>query len=179
MNSLHDFLDEQEGTEKESFTVKDDSSANWALRKIKHINDRLDENKALFDAEMDKLERWIKSEEEKSQNDIDFFQGLLAEYAMKKKEEDPEFKSLKLPNGRIGFRKQQPQWNYDDEKIVQALKDSNLKDFINVQESPKKADIKKAFDVIDGKVVNPDTGEILKGITIEERPDDFNVAVEK
>src|SRR5690625_480851 len=179
MNSLHDFLDEQEGTEKESFTVKDDSSANWALRKIKYINDRLDENKALFDAEMDKLERWIKSEEEKSQKDIDFFRSLLAEYAMKKKEKDPKFKSLKLPNGRIGFRKQQPKWNYDDETVLEALKKANMNDFINVKESPRKADIKKAFDVVGNQVINPDTGEILEGITIEERPDNFNVAVEK
>lgn len=179
MNSLHDFLDEQEGTEKESFTVKDDSQANWALRKIKQMNDQIEQNNALAQAEIDKIEQWNQSENEKAQSSIDYFQGLLAEYAMKKKAEDPKFKSLKLPNGRIGFRKQQPKWNYDDETVLEALKKANMNDFINVKESPRKADIKKAFDVAGSQVVCPDTGLIIEGITIEEQPDKFNVAVKK
>jgi phage host-nuclease inhibitor protein Gam len=179
MSSLHDFLDEQEEVEKKSFAVKDDSSANWALRKIKQMNDQVEQNNALALAEIDKIEQWNQSENERAQQSIDYFQGLLAEYAMRKKEEDPKFKSLKLPNGRIGFRKQQPKWNYHEETVLQALKQANLTDFINVKETPKKADIKKAFEVSDGQVINPDTGEILKGVTIEERPDNFNVAVEK
>lgn len=179
MNSLHEFLDEQEGTEKESFTVKDDSAANWALRKIKQMNDQIEQNNALAVAEIDKIEQWNQSENEKAQQSIDYFQGLLAEYALKKKEEDPKFKSLKLPNGRIGFRKRQPKWIYHDETVVKALEKANLNDFIRVKKVPSKADIKKAFDVVGNQAINPDTGEILEGITIEEQPDSFNVAVEK
>src|SRR5699024_4861315 len=129
MNELQEYLNEQEGTEKETFAVKDDSSANWALRKISQLNDRMKRNNALAQAEIDKIEHWNTTENEKAQRSIDYFQGLLAEYAMQKKKEDPKFKSLKLPNGRIGFRKQQPKWNYDDETVLQALKKANMGDF--------------------------------------------------
>src|SRR5690625_5891192 len=74
MNSLHEFLDEQEGTEKESFAVKGDSQANWALRKIKQMNDQIEQNNALAQAEIDKIEQWNQSENEKAQSSIDYFQ---------------------------------------------------------------------------------------------------------
>lgn len=176
--NLHDFLDEQEGTEKETFTVTDESSANWTLRKIKQRNNQIERNNSLAQAEMDKIEQWNKQENEKEENGIDRLQSLLAEYAMNKKAEDPKFKSLKLPNGRIGFRKKQSKWNYDEDAVVDALTKANLDDFIRVTKMPNKADIKKVFKVVDGQVVNPDTGEILKGVTVEEQEDNFNVEVD-
>jgi len=177
--SLQNYLDEQEQVEREAFTIQDDQAANWALRKIGQMQKQIEDNNALAVAEIDKIEAWNKQENQKSQDGIDYFQGLLSYYALKKKEEDPKFKTLKLPNGKLSFRKQQPKWNYDDEAVVQALKQAKLDDFIQVKESPKKADIKKAFSVAGDKVVNPDTGEIVEGITVEEREDKFGVTVDE
>lgn len=177
--SLQDYLEQQEQTERESFTVTDDQQANWALRKIKQAQQKQEANNALALAEINKIEEWNKSENEKAQTDIDYFQGLLAGYALQKRNEDPKFKSLKLPNGRIRFTKQQPQWKYDDETVLQALKDAELNDFIQVTETPKKADIKKVFNVVGDSVINPDTGEIIEGITIEEREDKFGVVIDE
>lgn len=179
MNELHEYLDDQEGVEKESFAVKDDSAANWALRKISQLNDQIEKNNALAQSEIDKIERWNQTENEQAQNSIDYFQGLLAEYAMQKKKDDPKFKSLKLPNGRFGFRKRQPKWSYDDDAVLQALEQAELYDFIRVKKAPSEKDIKKAFDVVGDKVINPDTGEVIDGITVVEQNDSFNVAVEK
>ena len=177
MNELQEYLNEQEGTEKETFAVKDDSSANWALRKISQLNDRMERNNALAQAEIDKIEQWNQAENEQVQNSIDYFQGLLAEYAMQKKKDDPKFKTMKLPNGRFGFRKRQPKWNYDDDAVLQALEKANLDDFIRVKKTPSKADIKKAFDVVNGKVISPDTGEVIDGITVVDQDESFGVTV--
>lgn len=179
MNSLQEFLNEEEGTEKEAFTVKDDSSANWTLRKIKHANDRIEQNNSLAQAEIEKIERWNQQENEQAQYSIEYFEGLLAEYAMKKKAEHPNFKTLKLPNGKISFRKRQPKWEYDSEKVVQALEKAELNDFIRVTKAPSKAEIKKAFSVVDDKVINTETGEVIEGITVREQEDSFNVVVDK
>lgn len=175
---LNKFLDEQEEVTQAGFVVDTDEKANWALRKIKQFKEQQKENNALADAEIEKINAWAKQENEKAQQSIDYFQGLIAAFALKKRETDPKFKSMKLPNGRIRFKKQQPKWNYDDEKVVKALKDAGLQDFIKVKESPSKTDIKKAFDVQDGKVVVPDTGEILDGVEVIEQEDKFEVLPE-
>ncbi|WP_373894421.1 host-nuclease inhibitor Gam family protein [Virgibacillus sp. CBA3643] len=176
--SLQEFLDEQEQVESVAFTIKDDSAANWALRKIKQHQQQQEANNKLYTEEVEKLQAWNKQENEKAQQSIDYFQGLLSYYAMKKREDDPKFKSQKLPNGRLQFVKQQPKWEYNDDTVLKSLKAAELGDFIQVKEAPKKADIKKAFEVVGNSVVNPDTGEIIEGITVEEREEKFGVVID-
>ncbi|GGP17267.1 host-nuclease inhibitor Gam family protein [Oceanobacillus neutriphilus] len=178
-SNLNQYLEEQERTEQESFEVTDDSSANWALRKIKQAQQKQIEANALATEEQDKIEAWYQSEKEKAQRDIDYFQGLLARYAIKKREEDPKFKSQKLPNGRINFVKKQPKYNYDDKAVVEFLKNNNRTDLIRVKEEPSKSDIKKAFVVNEDKLIDPDTGEVVDGVTIEHLEDEFKVEVDK
>lgn len=178
MTSLHEFLDEQEQVQDNSFVVDDENKANWALRKIKQMKDQIDNNNALAQAEIDKIEHWNNEVNKQAQESIDYFTSLLTSYALNKRAEDPKFKSLKLPNGRIGFRKSQPKWVYDNDKVIETLEKANLTDFIRVKKEPSKADIKKAFDVAGDKVINPDTGEVIEGITIETQADKFNVVVD-
>lgn len=178
MTSLHEFLDEQEQVQEDSFVVDDENKANWALRKIKQYKDKIDNNNALAQAEIDKIEQWNNEVNKQAQESIDYFTSLLTSYALNKKAEDPKFKSLKLPNGRFGFRKSQPKWVYDNDKVIETLEKANLTDFIRVTKAPSKAEIKKAFDVVGDKVVNPDTGEVIEGIEIEPQDDKFNLAVE-
>lgn len=175
--NLHEFLDQEEQIEDERFKVTDDEKANWALRKVKQFEDRKKENFALAEAEISKVEEWLEIVNADIQNSIEYFQSLLAEYAFNLKKQDPKMKTVKLPNGNLSFRKQQPQWNLDDETVLQALKKSNRTDLIKVTEKPMLADIKKVFVVVEGKAVDPDTGEVVEGITIEERQEKFGVKV--
>lgn len=179
MATLNEYLESQEQTEKESFVIDDDNRANWALRKIKQYKDEQAQNNALATAEIDKIESWNKEENQKAQDSIDFFQGLLAVYAMNKREADPKFKSQKLPNGSIKFRKQQPNFIYDDRDLIDSLKKSDRSDLINVKESPDKKEIKKAFKVEDDKLVDPETGEVIGGVTVEHRDDKFEVKTDE
>lgn len=174
---LYEYLD-QETKVDEGFKIDDDQTANWALRKIKQYQEKQKANNELAQAEIEKIESWNKQENEKAQQSIDYFQSLLAQYAMKKREEDPKFKSQKLPNGYIGFRKKQPKWNYQEDVLLETLKKNQLTDFIKIKEQLDKSSIKKAFDVVNGKVINPDTGEVIEGITVEEQGEDFTVRVD-
>src|SRR5690625_7656536 len=76
--SLQNYLDEQEQVEREAFTIQDDLAANWALRKIGQMQKQIEDNNALAVAEIDKIEAWNKQENQKSQDGIDYFQGLLS-----------------------------------------------------------------------------------------------------
>src|SRR5699024_5145336 len=177
MNELQEYLNEQEGTEKDTFTVDDENKANWALRKIRDLKYQIEQNNALATAEIDKIEQWQQEVNSSAQDSIDYFQGLLAEYAMQKKKDDPKFKTMKLPNGRFGFRKRQPKWNYDDDAVLRALEKANLDDFIRVKKTPSKDDIKKAFDVVNGKVISHDTGEVIDDITVVYQDESFGLTV--
>jgi len=178
LTDLNDFLDKQEKVEDERFKVDDDQKANWVLRKIKQMQDKIERNNNLADAEIHKIEQWRERENEQANNSIKYFQGLLAEYAVSKREKDPHLKTINLPNGRFGFRKRQPKWKYNDEKVINALKQAGRTDLIRIKEEPNKKKIKKTFDVIDGKAIDKETGEVVEGITIEEQPESFNVRVD-
>lgn len=173
---LQEFLDQEEQV-NEGFQIDNDQTANWALRKIKQHQQQIKNNNELAQAEIEKIEAWNQQENDKAQQSIDYFQGLLAHYAMKKREEDPKFKSQKLPHGNIGFRKKPAKWNYDDVALLETLKTNNLTDHINVTEKPNKSSIKKSFEVVDGKVIDSETGVVIEGITVEEQGEDFTVKV--
>lgn len=176
-SSLQDYLESQEQTEREAFTVKDDQQANWALRKIKQFQDQKENNNALAVAEIDKIEAWNKVENDKAQQSIDYFQGLLAYYAQSKRDQDPKFKKLDLPNGKIKFTKQQPKYNYADEMLLNYLKKAERTDLIKIKESPDKATIKKTFTIQDDRLIDTETGEVVEGVAIEHREDKFSVEV--
>lgn len=176
MTNLHEYLDEQENTNDDSFKVTDDSSANWALRKIKQYQEQIKSNDDLAQSEIDKINAWKDQENEKAQQSIDYFHSLLAEYAMSKRENDPKFKSMNLPNGKIGFRKRPVKWDFD-KSIVDSLKKAGLTDFIRIKEEPDKVSIKKSLEVVNGKAINPNTGEVVEGITIEEQSENFYVGL--
>lgn len=176
--NLHEFLDQEEQINDESFQIDDEQKANWALRKIKQLQEQQKENEVLAQAEMDKIETWVQQEYDKAQNSIDYFQGLLAKYAMKQREINPDFKSQKLPYGRIRFVKQRPQYKYDDDLLVESLKKQGETELIRIKETPDKTAIKKKFVVHNGGLVNPETGEKVDGVKVIERDEKFEVVTD-
>jgi hypothetical protein len=176
--TLHEYLDEQEEVKSGQFTVDTEEKANWALRKLRKIEEQRAEDIALAEAEIEKINAWADQVHEKSDREMQFFQGLLMQYAQKRRKVDPKFKSLKLPNGKIRFKKQQDKWEYDDEKLVASLKKAGKKELIRIKEEPKKTDIKKHYKAQGAKVIDPDTGEVLEGAMVEFRIDKFEWEVE-
>jgi phage host-nuclease inhibitor protein Gam len=175
--TLQEFLDDQEQVNSEAFVIDTEEKANWALRKIRSLQEKKKDNVALAEAEISKIDAWLESVNEKVERDTEYFQSMLAAYAQKRRNEDPKFKSLKLPQGKIAFRKQQPKWEYDDAKLIQSLKSSGLEDLIRIKEEPDKTAIKKRLVISGEFAVNPESGELIDGITVLHREDDFKVEV--
>lgn len=167
---------------KERFKIESTEQANWAFRKLRAISAKASEIKALADAERARIDEWEKKELSILENSTEFFEGLLTEYFVRQKEVDPQFK-LSTPYGKVSSRKQQPKWNYEDEKLIPYLE--NYKpELIRIKKEVNKNNFKKAvkekdgFTLMDdGRVVSSETGEFIEGITIEERPDSINVKV--
>ncbi|MED3737236.1 host-nuclease inhibitor Gam family protein [Virgibacillus pantothenticus] len=177
MNEFADKFIEQQ--EQQPFVIDDDSKADWALRKIKLAQAKKEELSNFVQVEMEKLEAYQAQEQKKLDDEIDRMQGYLSAYALQKRENDPEFKSQNLPNGRLRFVKQQPKYHYDDKVLIESLKKAERSDLIKIKETPDKATLKKVFVPNDGKLIDPDTGEVVEGVTIEEREEAFKVEVNK
>ena len=156
------------------FTIENLDSANWAFRKLAAIERKRGEIKELADKEIERIKEWQEQEEKGLNNSKEFFEGLLTEYFIRQKEVDPKFK-ISTPYGKVSSRKQQPKWNYDNDKVIEWLKKNNS-ELIRIKEEPDKREIKKAYKVVGNSVVT-ENGEIVEGITVEDRPDSITVKV--
>lgn len=159
---------------KERYKITNLDSANWALRKLKAIQEKEGEIKELTEREIERINNWAKSELDSLGANTNFFEGLLMEYFVSEKEKDPKFK-ISTPYGKVSSRKSQPKWNYEDDRVLKWLKE-NDKELIRIKEEINKAELKKKYRVMNGQVVTED-GEIIEGITVIEQPDSISIKV--
>lgn len=168
--SLQDFLDKQTGVTQPGFIVDDDQKADWALRKIAAVKAQQADIKAQAEQQINMIDQWEQEQTEHLEKDVEYFTSMLVSYAIKKREEDPKFKTQKLPHGKIGFRKQQPKWLFED-NAAELMEAAGYKDLIRYKPEPKKAEIKKRFAIDKGRAIDTETGEIVPGITIDVQDD--------
>lgn len=146
---------------KEQFEVSDLQGATWCFRKLRAIEEKVEEVTSVAAVEIDRITEWLKGEVESLESDKAYFEGLLNEYYVKERAKDKKFK-LSTPYGKVTARKTK-KWTYDDEVVKAYVKAEELP-FIRIKEELDKVAIKKAFK--DG--VNTETGEYIPGIRIEE-----------
>ena len=146
---------------KETFEVRDLQSATWVFRKLREIEEKVDEITAVAIEEKERINDWLFNETKALQQDKEYFEGLLSAYYIQERAKDKRFK-LSTPYGKVTTRKNK-KWSYDDEVVKEYIKAENLP-YIRIKEELDKTSLKKEFK--DG--INPLTGELVPGITIEE-----------
>ena len=159
---------------QERFRIDNLEAANWAFRKLAAIERKRKEIQELANKEIERIKEWQEREERSLDNSKEYFEGLLTEYFAREREKDPKFK-ISTPYGKVSARKQQPKWHYDEAKLIEWLKENN-KDLLRVKYEPDKNEIKRVYKVVGTNVVTDD-GEIVEGITIEERPEKITIKV--
>ena len=178
---LAEFLDREAGTSEEQrgqFIIDDDQKANWALRKIRQLQEKRKANIQLAEAEIERINTWLKEVNGDLEQSIDYFTGLLEGYHRQVLEQDPKAKTIKLPYGKLKMRAQQPEFIRDNDKLLSWLKQSNKTDYIVVKESPDWAQLKKTLQVAGNALVDTETGEVVEGVEVVEREPKFSVEVE-
>lgn len=141
------------------------SKANWYINKIAECEKELNENNLLHKQELERLKEWKERVDEKALASKEHFMALLRQHM-----EENNIKRLDLPNGRVGFRKQQVKWDYNEEQLKEKYQD-----FVEVQTKFKLREFKKNLIINNGKVINKETGEIVDNINIEEREEKLEV----
>lgn len=136
---------------KAEFHVTDESSANWVLGKL------LD-----CDEEEARIKAWYKSAMQEVERKREFFEnrfgGELEAYAAQALAESKS-KSLKLPNGSIGFRSSKPGLVIVDEARVDLWASIHAPHILNVVTTLSKSRLKEYYEA---------TGEIPDGADLGE-----------
>lgn len=162
----HDLIEDAEN-QSEAFKVTDDYKADWALRKYRSYQERIELNASLADKERKRIEDWLTSENEKLQQKQSFFENHLIAYAIGERDKNDR-KTISLPNGTISTRQGSDAPTIEDkESVIGWLKENNHVDVIKVKEELDLTEFKKQI-VIDGeKVIWKDTGEIVQGVSVK------------
>lgn len=172
--SYSEYLEEQhrDGAVEE-FTIDDQSKADWALRKLRELKQEKERNEEFAKQEKERIDEWLERENGKIDQSIQYFEGQLAAYLDRLRQDNPKLKSVSLPNGRIGFRRRPAKWTYNDEVLLDGLKENGREDLIKRKETVDKQSLKKSVKVVDGRAVDPETGWIVEGIEIEDQGEVF------
>lgn len=182
-NLMIDILDEALGIQEdeEKWEIKSDEEADWwieiheeKLAEIRRLKMQL-ENKIAFYKE--KLDKVVKEEEyimEKRDGKLAEYFETLDEKDMKKTKTMLKYR---LPSGELVKKFPGPEFKRDNEKLSKWLEDNGMDELIEVKKQAKWGELKKKTKVVGNVVVLEETGEIVEGVEVIERPAEFKVEV--
>ena len=180
LRDMREELQEEEEEEEEeeirpAFVVDDDTKAEWCIRKIREKNQELATWK-------DHYEKLFAAVEKKINEDLDYFNMQLEIYLRRqieagfaKKTKTQE--NYALPSGKLVLKKQEPEYERDNDKIIAWLKENKMTELVKVKEEPNWQELKKKLVYMDGHMATAEDGEIVPGIKATKRPDKFAVEV--
>ena len=146
---------------KEEFKVTDLQEATWALRKLRALNEKIDEINAIAVEEISRINEWAEKEVKSLNYDKEYFERLLSAYYVEERAKDKKFK-LSTPYGKVTSRKT-TKYIYEDEQAIMDYCNTNEIDVIRVKEELDNTVFKKLCK--DG--VNQETGEVVPGVRVE------------
>ena len=65
----------------------------------------------------------------------------------------------------------------DDVKLLEYFKKNNMSNYIKTKETPAWSEFKNNLSIVDGKVIDTNTGEIVDVVKVEEVPGSFDVKI--
>lgn len=158
----------------EVWKVTSDESAEWLIEKVNEdliekaryrlslenrIKDLQDKLNKLNDEERQAIER-------RNSHLLEYFETIDEKFKKKTK----TMEKYRLPSGEIVKKYPSPEYKRDADKLLGWIKTNKLNDYVEVKEIAKWADLKKVTTIAGGQVVYVDTGEIIEGVELIERP---------
>lgn len=164
---------EEDGT----LLVKNKSDADFYLRQINKLKQQKEEINEFVDQEIERQLRLYQEYREDRMrpldNQIAFYENALKTFAMNEYAETNK-KTIKLPNGTLAIKKQQPKYVYDDEQVLEFLQENNYKDYIRTKAEVNKKDLKKNAIVNNNNELVID-GKVVPGVVVIPQEDKFEV----
>ena len=158
---------------KQEFSIDNDKQAEGY---IDNINDKLVESAAYKQRLLDKIQQLqlkYDKEKEKEQQIIDNRNYYLSQYFdtidEKLKQKTKTQEKYRLASGSIIKKYPEPSMTRDEVLLLDWVKRNRLTDYMETTQKTNWIDLKKLTVIGNGKVIFKPTGEIIEGITVEER----------
>jgi len=162
---------------QERWTCKNDIDAEWILSVIKKEKEDKDRLISVCEEMIRQYKEKIEQYKEKYDKSTSYLTSQLMEYfdtVDKKKTKTKE--SYTLPSGKLIRKKVAPEIKRDEEKLTEWV-ESNCVDYLKIKKQIDWAELKKTLTQKDNCMITKD-GEIVEGVTLVEREDEFKVEVE-
>ena len=164
----------------EGFIIDSDEKAEWALKKIKEAQEEHDRLMSLAQMELVRLNKQMDEIETRLDRDTGWLKFKLKDYfetVEHKKTKTQE--KYRLLSGELIRRRGGVKYVRDDTAMIAWLEENQHREFIKetVKRAPDWENMKKLTQVVEGKVVFADSGEVIDGITAENAEDEFIVKV--
>ena len=152
------------------FVIVDDSAAEWALGKIREAEADIEKWSRFYDEQKRRVVETNRATIQNMTSMLETYFGKVPHKVTRTQE------NYALPSGKLVFKKQAPEFERDDTKVVDYLKASGQTQYIS--EGGKRGEFKKTLSV-SGDTVADENGEVIEGIRAIERPDIFTVELKK
>lgn len=180
MNYFNDndfeLIENTEEIEKEEnigFVIDSPSKADWAIKKIKDAQERLDLFMIVLEEQKNELKKKENIAKEKYRQETEYLLTLLSEYMENLPcKETKTQKTFEFPSGKIIKKFPKFDFEYDENELLQEYANT---DFVENKPKLKWGELKKTLSIIDGKVVEKETGEIIDYVTIKEIPEKIEI----
>ena len=157
--------------------VKNKSDADFYLRQINKLKKQKEEINEFVDQEIERQLRLYQEYREDRMrpldNQIAFYENALKTFAMNEYAETNK-KTIKLPNGTLAIKKQQPKYVYNDEQVLEFLQENNYNDYIRTKAEVNKKDLKKNAVINNNNELVID-GKVVPGVVVVPQEDKFEV----
>lgn len=156
----------------ERFRVEDDQTAEWCIKQIQQANAEKEKWKAFYD---ERYKRVCESCDLTIANMESLLQSYFESVPHKVTKTQ---ESYVLPSGKLVVKRQEVEYERDDNAVIEWLKQNNRPEFIKTKETLDWSSMKRNITVM-GETVADENGEIIPGIKATERPDLFKVEIRK
>lgn len=160
--------------EYDGWRVTNDQDAEWVIETCAAELVEIDRYIASLEAKAQEIQEKLERAREERQRKIEWRDGHLLAYF---ETIDPQYKrrtktqeQYRLPSGRIVKKYPAPEFKRNNDQLLAWIKSVGMTDLIEVQERPKWGELKKSVQIVGDKAVYTETGEVIDGIEVVERP---------
>lgn len=172
--------EEIEEIKKDAFVIQTDREANYVIKELKNIKNKKEKIEQSAKESLADYTYKINAFKENLLSPLSYqedrYTELLKAYILEKTR-DTKTHSIKFLEGIAGFKKTQDKYTYNDEEILNFLKEKNpqmYKEYTVTNIELNKRKFKKAGSANkEGNFVIE--GTVIPGVTVEKQEDSFNV----